>query len=500
MTTTTHNLTDLPRASAGQSAQRGLPIEVFPASIREIIFNLAQYENFNLEYTASIVLSAVATALGNACHIRIKGEWKTAPSLYMMLVGRPGLGKTPPLGYLYTPINEHDDRLHDAFNAEYERYERAIASSKEQAEDGATAISVNKPHYITTVIYDSTPEAMLDIHQHNRRGITLVVDEILALFNSVRRYNGKSNLIEDLLTAYSGQSLKIIRKGEPRPILIRNPCISIIGSIQTNLLQEVFRKEFMANGLLDRFLFVYPMDRKISNWNKDSQCSYIPNTMNQWRKIIERIFSIPLVTNAKGSGIEPHVLSMSDEAQECFYNWYNSIIDSVNAIENDAEIESRKMKINGHVARLALLFQVMRWAVDEAELICVERDSVEAAIRMIDYYEATYARLQETLVMNSIGDSREAWLSLLDDEFTTGEAVMAGRQVDMCRRSVYYALEQLCRLQCPLLEKTGHGRYRKTAIENSNALCTFALSASSEPESEPGSRANSQLSLGSISD
>ncbi len=44
----------------------------------------------------------------------------------------------------------------------------------------------------------------MNIHQHNQRGITLVVDEILALFNSVRRYNSKNNLIEDLLTAVKG--------------------------------------------------------------------------------------------------------------------------------------------------------------------------------------------------------------------------------------------------------------------------------------------------------
>lgn len=98
----------------------------------------------------------------------------------------------------------------------------------------------------------------MNIHQHNQRGITLVVDEILALFNSVKRYNSKNNLIEDLLTAYSGQPLKIIRKSESRPVLIKNPCINVIGSVQTNMLQEVFRVEFLANGLLDRFLFVYP--------------------------------------------------------------------------------------------------------------------------------------------------------------------------------------------------------------------------------------------------
>lgn len=78
---------------------------------------------------------------------------------------------------------------------------------------------------------------------------------------------------------------------------------------------------------------------------------------------------------------------MSDDAEEYFYEWYNGIIDAVNAIEDDANVESRKMKLNGHVARLALLFQVMKWATDSGDMQYIEWDSVESAIRMIDYYE-----------------------------------------------------------------------------------------------------------------
>ena len=94
----TIHLTNMLRSEVEGVPETGLPLDAFPDKIQEIILNLARYENFNVEYTASIVLSAVATAIGNSCHIRIKGEWKTCPSLYMMLVGRPGLGKTPPLG------------------------------------------------------------------------------------------------------------------------------------------------------------------------------------------------------------------------------------------------------------------------------------------------------------------------------------------------------------------------------------------------------------------
>ncbi len=97
-------LTNMLRSEVEGIPETGLPLDAFPDKIQEIILNLARYENFNVEYTASIVLSAVATAIGNSCHIRIKGEWKTCPSFYMMLVGRPGLGKTPPLGFIYKPI------------------------------------------------------------------------------------------------------------------------------------------------------------------------------------------------------------------------------------------------------------------------------------------------------------------------------------------------------------------------------------------------------------
>lgn len=71
-------LTNRLRVEAGRVAESGLPLEMFPQRVQEIIFNLADYENFNIEYSASIVLSAVAAAIGNSCQIQIKGNWRTS--------------------------------------------------------------------------------------------------------------------------------------------------------------------------------------------------------------------------------------------------------------------------------------------------------------------------------------------------------------------------------------------------------------------------------------
>lgn len=51
-------------AEAECMPEADLPLDVFPNSIQDLILNLARYENFNVEYTASIILSAVATPVG----------------------------------------------------------------------------------------------------------------------------------------------------------------------------------------------------------------------------------------------------------------------------------------------------------------------------------------------------------------------------------------------------------------------------------------------------
>ena len=47
-------LTNMLRSEVERIPETGLPLEVFPARIQELVLNLARYENFNVEYTASI--------------------------------------------------------------------------------------------------------------------------------------------------------------------------------------------------------------------------------------------------------------------------------------------------------------------------------------------------------------------------------------------------------------------------------------------------------------
>lgn len=68
------HLTNMLRSEVEHIPETGFPLDVFPDKIQDVILNLAQYENFNVEYTASIILSAVATAVGNSLQILHQGR------------------------------------------------------------------------------------------------------------------------------------------------------------------------------------------------------------------------------------------------------------------------------------------------------------------------------------------------------------------------------------------------------------------------------------------
>lgn len=88
-----------------------IPLDAFPAKIQDMILALARQENYSIEYMMASLLVAVSTAIGNAVNIRIRGGWISNPALYMILVGRPGMGKTPPLDFAFRPIRKHDAKI-----------------------------------------------------------------------------------------------------------------------------------------------------------------------------------------------------------------------------------------------------------------------------------------------------------------------------------------------------------------------------------------------------
>ena len=450
-------LTNKVRMEAEDVKRIGLPLDAFPQKLQDIIFEVARIEQFDLEYLTMSMLSAAATAIGNSCQIRIRGSWKSSPALYVILIGRPGQGKTPPLDYAFRPLQEHDFLMVSKFIEENKRYAELNTGNK------GNAIDTDKPVLVQTILSDLTQEAMMRIHNDNQRGVVILVDEIMGFFNSIYRYND-SPLLTQLLTAFSGKPLKVSRCNNPVPIIIPHPCINIIGTTQTQRIGELFTKENVSSGLIDRILFLHPKNREIPKMEENQNASIMQgndraeSAYRKWKAIIDKLLSLEPDYDEKGI-IMPKVLDMSEDAYKCFAQWKNSLIEKANNIEDERLIDSRMMKADSNVARLALVLQILSWACGEKHMQYIDDSSVQAAIRMYDYLELSYLDIKSHMQTEAMPSLKKAFIESLPVEFTTSDAIMAGSEIGVCESTVKKDLARMCEER--ILQKTRHGAYKK---------------------------------------
>ena len=321
-----------------------IPLDAFPTKIQDMILALTRQENYSIEYMMASVLVAVSTAIGNAINIRIRGGWISNSALYMILVGRPGMGKTPPLDFAFRPIRKHDAQAVKQFKLEMEQYNNLIESNKGKKEN--TTPLPDKPVLRRTIISDFTPEALMRALDDNQRGVVVYVDEIMGMFNAVNQYS-RGQLIEQLLTAFSGRPLDISRCSMPIPIHIEYPFINIVGTMQTTRMHELIEKGYKENGLLDRIIFVYPSSQEISDWQSDEDSSFDKYSI-MWESIIDKVIDLPFIDN----GNIQNILDFSSEAKAYFINWRNNTIRAINQIQDDGLVDSRVIKAPMITARL----------------------------------------------------------------------------------------------------------------------------------------------------
>ena len=316
-----------------------------------------------------------------------------------------------------------------------------------------------KPILRRTIISDFTPEALIRAHDDNKRGVVLYVDEIMGMFNAVNQYS-KGQLIEQLLTAFSGKALDVSRCSMPVPIHIEHPFINIVGTMQTIRMHELIDKGYKANGFLDRFLFVYPTSQKIADWADDepSSSSSFDKYAAMWKSVIDKIWALPYSIDEDDNAVQ-NVLKFSKDASKYFTAWRNAAIGAVNEIKDDALVDSRIMKTPMLAARLALTIQILRWACDEVHKDYVDIDSTKAAIRLSDHFENCYTAIQKFMVLDGIEPQKKEFLNNVGKTFTTADAIQAGKEVGLSERSVMYALVGLATDK--IIKKVKRGEYEK---------------------------------------
>lgn len=137
----------------------------------------------------------------------------------------------------------------------------------------------------------------------------------------------------------------------------------------------------------------------------------------------------------------------------------------------------RTTKMEANVGRLALIFQMLRWACGEATDTLVDEKSIRCALRMHAFMEESYTRILDIVDAHSMEPDKKEFLDLLGNSFTTAEAIAAGVEVGMSASGVKKNLPKL--IHQKYISKKAHGLYEKVpscSLQTLSTLGTFLLS------------------------
>lgn len=424
------------------------PLGAFPLKIQRIVREAHDCYGYPVDYLAGAMLVAVGLGIGNTHFARLKGKWDESAILFMALVGRPGACKSHPLNFAIRPFTELDGVATRAYVKACEEYERQRELPiKERSE----------PHPVAPVckrflISDATPEAMLLIHSQNLRGICMWNDELAGWFKNFNRYN-KGSDEEYWLKLFNANPSFSDRKGVKNSVYISRPFISVVGTIQNGILNELAQGSRTSNGFIDRLLFVMPHNQDKQPWS-DKEPTF--DIEAAWAEIIERLVAIPYETDTDGNVIA-NILSFAPDAKTRLYEWQRRNTEECNLEECDA-LKGVYNKFDFHAIRFCLILQMARWACGEADREEIDLVSVENSISLVDYFKATATRVQGIIRDLSLSELQRAVIMALPDEFTTEQGVEIASANSMPERTFKDFIRRFTGIH---FQKVRHGVYSK---------------------------------------
>lgn len=435
--------------SVSVSSENQFPIDALPKLFKDLTIDLNKSLNFPIDYTGTAILTAVATVVGTSVKIRVKNNWFEYASLYSCIIGNAGANKTHPVNAIFAPIKDFDKINHDNFTSrlmEWSKWNKLPKAEKE----GTTEPSY--PILTKSILTNFTPEVLYKRMDENLRGCTVLSDEMATFFDGMNNYS-KGDQIGVYLSFWSNQSTTIDRIGNPIPLFIQNPYLSIIGGLQPRVLANSFPVQKLNNGFFQRFLFAFP-DTSLKSPINDNELN--SETFDKYVKFIKTYYKNSNVVEIEGH-INSKTLNWTVEAKVFFYNWQKDNCDLVNEYSNSIKGEIAS-KFDNHFVRLALLLQMM----ENPNSDFVELTAVKGAEKLCAYFMncsfKVLAVIQDpTEYLGTLADNKQNFYNKLKESFTTAEAIMLGLNFDIQERRVKEFLKDTV-----LFKRIKHGFYEKS--------------------------------------
>ncbi len=423
------------------------PVEVFPNTLQEVINATNKDLNYPIDFIGSAILAASSAAIGNTCKVVVKKGWIESALIYIVIIGRPGTGKSHPLKFAFRPIQKRDT---DSFKKFKEEKARIEAMEKEERKKYES--ENEKPVWNRILVTDFTIEALTSVMNNNYRGVAVFVDELAGWIKSFNRYTkGKGNEQEFWLTVWSGGTIRVDRKNSD-PILIEYPFVPVCGTIQPSILEKIGKIDLSENGFIDRILFTISSNNK-KHYLNDNQ---IPESIEEnWNNIVSKMLDIPLMIDE--GELKPKLLIFSVDGYKAWARWNKLNTDRCNSEESDI-LTNVFSKLDMYVVRLSLILQILYWACKNESDYEISLEAVQGAIKLVEYFRINAIKANAIIsnLVESLPTGKRKIYEALTDEFTTADGLIVAREFGMPEKTFKNFLNDK-----NLFEKIRHGFYSK---------------------------------------
>jgi len=353
------------------------PIDIFPVEIQYFINELKGKKALPHDFICGAVLSAFSTASGKKFIIK-HDNYDNFAGTWIALIGESGTNKSEPLKICYEPFAKHDRIL----------YEKWINECIEHA-----AIKDNKtpkPLLKINKIDDITIETLYDCFNGNEHGLCSYVDELMGWILDMERYGNNSTQTK-YLSIWNNIEVTYMRKTQK--LRIDKPFLNVVGGIQPDLLKDLANGNRAKDGTIYRILSFYP-DRVLQ-----SKKSGIldENLLKDYENYIFKL----LLTDFDfwESGLQTKsklVYIRQGDAAKLFESYIEKLRNRLNSLPECAE---RKYisKLQIYLYRFALLLHLIKHAVNDFPYGYIEKDSIEGAIKLVEYFLQTSKKVGEII-------------------------------------------------------------------------------------------------------
>jgi hypothetical protein len=364
------------------SNQMTFPIDIFPANIQTYMLECHRTLNASIDYMGCSMLWLLSIIIGNSIKIQVKTGWIESSNLWMAIVGRPGVGKTPNINNIIFPLQKANNSEIKTYIKRMDAYRAYMDLEKKEREAEEKLYKPIKTQFIAS---DITLEALVELHEENKNAVGVFKDELAGWLKDMNKYRAGSDL-EFWLSSWSNKGVALNRKTS-KSSFVESPIIPILGGIQPGVLNQFYTEENKDNGFIDRILTCYP-DVEVEMYNDNEMDA---DLLQEYEDFIIKMYQ-HIKRNVVVYDNEQQISSIIAVFTESAKKEWMRIHDEITAMQNSSTeneyMKSMLPKQKSYIPRFALLINTLDSMTSADafphDIIC--KESVLKAERLSKYF------------------------------------------------------------------------------------------------------------------